>query len=68
MQKKLEDFLEEYLISRLDELRETYFQEDNSEFYLGEAYAYVECLEVILEYKGADNETLLSIEERYGIK
>ena len=69
MQKTYEDmYLEEYILLRLEEVREERCQDTESEFLLGEAYAYVECLEVILKRQGVDNETLLTIEKRYGIR
>lgn len=69
MQKKYENlYLEEYILLRLEEVQEERCLDAESEFLLGQAYAFVECLEVILKSKGEDNETLLSIEKRYGIR
>lgn len=69
MQKKNEKlYLEEYILLRLEEVREERCQDSESEFLLGETYAFVECLEVILKDKGVDNETLLIIEKRYGVR
>lgn len=56
--------LEENIILFLEELND----EEPTEFVLGEKYAYIECLEKILQSKGIDNETLLSLEKKYGIR
>lgn len=69
MQKKYEELhLDEYLMLRLEELREELSQDAESEFLLGQAYAFVECLEVILKSNGENDEELLSIERRYGLR
>lgn len=67
-EEKEKIYLEEYILLRLEEVQEEREQDDESEFLLGETYAFVECLEVILKSKGVDNETLLNIEKRYGIR
>lgn len=61
-------YLQENLITWLDEIWEEYSQGNKSEFLLGEIYAYIECLEIILQYKGVDNKTLLALEKHYGIR
>lgn len=60
--------LKEKLFMWLDEIWEEYSQGDESEFLLGEIYGYVECLEIILQSEGVDNETILALESRYGIR
>lgn len=52
----------------LNELWQEYCRGDDSDFLLGEIYAYVECLEVILQSEGADHDVLLDLEARYGIR
>lgn len=61
-------YLSESLFEWLEEVWQEYNQGNKSEFLLGEIYAYVECLEVLLRKQGVDNDTLLAIEEHYGIR
>lgn len=58
----------ERLLMWLDEVWAEYSQGDKSDFLLGQIYAYIECLETILQNAGVDNETLLDIERQYGIR
>ena len=60
--------LKEQLTMWLDEIWEEYSKGDESDFLLGEIYGYVECLEIILQYEGVDNATILALEKRYGIR
>lgn len=63
-QQNVTHYLEEYIMMCLDEIMET----DKTEFLLGEIYAYVECLEIIWQWKGVDNATMLALEAKCGIK
>jgi len=59
--------LEKYIMTCLDEIR-TQNELENSEFLQGELYAYLECLEIILQGQGVDNAELLALEERLGVR
>lgn len=61
-------YLRKRLITNLDELLEDYDNTNQSEFLLGGLYAYTECLEIILQSEGVDNDTLLALEQHYGIR
>ena len=58
-------YLEEYIIMCLDEIMEI---GETDDFLIGEIYAYIECLEIILQKQGVDNNTLLALEAKYGIR
>lgn len=61
--------LENLIMMSLDEIAEARKNgASNEEFLLGEAHAYIDCLETILLSNGTDNSILLAIEERYGIR
>lgn len=69
MPKKYESmYLDEYILLRLAEVQDERRIDPESEFLLGEVYAYIECLEVILKNGGAEDEELLNLEERFGIR
>lgn len=61
-------YLSECLFEWLEEVWQEYNQGNKSDFLLGELYAYMECLEVILKRQGVDNDTLLALEEHFGIR
>lgn len=61
-------FIVDKLYAWLDEAWSEYSGGYESEFLLGKIYAYIECLEIILQSEGIDNEELLALEEKYGIK
>ena len=61
-------YLREHLRLCLDELLEDCDNSTDSEFLMGEMYAYTECLEIILQSDGVDNDTLLALEQHYGIR
>lgn len=56
--------LDEYILLCLEELNE----EEQTEFVIGEKYAYIECLEILLQSKGVENEMLITLEKKYGIR
>lgn len=58
-------YLEEYILMCLYEIRS---EGITTEFVLGEVYAYIECLEIIWQRKGVDNQTMLALEAKYGIR
>lgn len=58
-------YLEKYILMCLDEIRSEGIK---TEFVLGEVYAYIECLEIIWQRKGVDNQTMLALEAKYGIR
>lgn len=58
-------YLEEHIVMCLDDIMEG---EKMTDFLTGEIYAYIECLEIILQRQGVDNKTLLALEAKYGIK
>lgn len=61
-------YLQERLLSWLDEAWDEYCYCEESDFVLGKIYAYIECLEIILQSEGVDNDTLLALEEKYHIR
>lgn len=61
-------YLQEKLLEWLDDVWNEYCNCDTSDFLLGQLYAYMECLEVILKSEGVDNSTMLALEEQYGIR
>ena len=60
--------VQEKLLTWLDEAWDEYCCGNESEFLQGKIYAYVECLEVILQSEGVSDEALLALEEQYGIR
>ena len=62
-------FLKKHIVMSLNEIRETSRNgSDKTNFELGEVYAYVDCLEMLLQYQGVENCVLLALEEKYGIR
>lgn len=61
-------YLKEQLVMWLDEVWKEYCQGNKTDFLLGQIYAYVECLEVLMQCEGVDNQTQLDIETRYGLR
>lgn len=59
---------QEKILKWLDEAWEEYCRGNESEFLLGKVYAYVECMEIILQSEGMDDEILRVLEEQYGIR
>lgn len=57
-------YLEEYILMCLDEILGKVIDD----FLLGEIYAYIECLEIIMKRRGVDDKTLLALEAKYGIR
>ncbi len=53
-----------HIFECLDELNEAV----ENDFVMGEKYAYIECLEILLQDKGIKNETMLALEKKYGIR
>ncbi|MDE7330013.1 MAG: hypothetical protein K2N30_02795 [Clostridia bacterium] len=67
--QKLIDYLVSYIETSLNEIAVSKDGENaDGAFLTGEAYAYAECLEIILLRMGASKEELLKIEKRYGIE
>lgn len=64
---RLAEYLSEYIETCLEELRSGNDERTVEEFTFGETYAYVECLEIILSFQGADREALRKLELKYGI-
>ena len=61
-------YLQEKILLWLDEVWNEYCSFGRTEFLLGKIYAYVECLEIIMELDGADNDEMLALESLYGIR
>lgn len=69
MSKQSYECVQDKIFAWLDEAWEEYrCCESDSEFLLGKIYAYVECLEVILQQNGVSNDALLALEKQYGIR
>lgn len=49
-----------HIFECLDELNEA----AENDFVMGEKYAYIECLEILLQDKGIKNETMLALEKK----
>lgn len=58
-------YLEEYILICLNEITGI---DDKTDFLMGEVYAYIECLEILLKKQGKDNEAILELEKKFGIK
>ena len=63
-QQTIIQYLEQYIQMSLDEIMEA----EMTDFLLGEVYAYVECLEIIWEWKGVGNTTMHALEAKCGIR
>ena len=64
------NYLFRYLISSLDELKELRMnapEKRDDEFLLGETYAFLECLEIILLSTDTERAVMLGLEKKYGI-
>ncbi len=63
------NYLLRYLISSLDELKELRMtpEKRDDEFLLGETYAFLECLEIILLSTDTERAVMLGLEKKYGI-
>lgn len=64
------NYLLRYLISSLDELKELRMNapgKRDDEFLLGETYAFLECLEIILLSTDTERAVMLGLEKKYGI-
>lgn len=64
------NYLFRYLISSLDELKELRMnapEKRDDEFLLGETYAFLECLEIILLSTDTERAVMLGFEKKYGI-
>ncbi len=59
---------QEKILKWLDETWEEYRRGYDTDFLLGKIYAYVECMELILQSEGVSDEMLRAFEERYGIR
>ena len=66
--QSVDTYFQEKLFMWLDEAWEEYSGGNKSDFLLGKIYAYVECLEIIMQQEGCDNDVLLALEEQYGIR
>lgn len=63
MNNSKEKDLREHLQQSLDELAGNVY----NEFQLGEIYAYLECLEIILCNEGVRRDEIMALEKKYGI-
>ena len=59
---------QEKILKWLDEAWEEYRNGYESDFLLGKIYAYVECMEIILQSEGMSDEMLRDFEQQYGIE
>ncbi len=67
-QQSVITYFVEKLYLWLDEVWDEYCGGYESEFLLGKIYAYIECLELMLQHDGIDNKMLLELEVKYGLK
>ncbi len=63
MNNSKEKELREHLQQSLDELAGNVY----NEFQLGEIYAYLACLEIILFNEGVRRDEIMALEKKYGI-
>ncbi len=62
------NFMQDFIFESLDEMKEEMILAGENDFLWGKIYGYLECLEIILEKIGVDNDIILDIEKHYGIR